>query len=312
MKTGLSAVLHFLVDGLCLCGLYLMTAQAGADDLVGVFIAYNVLAFLTQPFSGLLADSLCHPHWQLLSAVVILLLAALSVTVASPVIGTPWLYLAALLFGTGNSLFHTWGGKQTAVATGNDIRALGVFVSTGAFGLAVSTVCCSWTLFTVLMMGIAMLSLAYLIIDQDNVQPRHAPSSPTFGGTFVSVCLLALMLAVMLRSFVGESFTGGIAKEHAGTVLLIGFIAMAGKMAGGWIARRLGVVSSLTVLVVLVVGCLLLRACGLPVLLGGLFLVNCTMPITLYLANVVLPRREGLAFGLLAAALMPGYLLAML
>lgn len=43
------------------------------------------------------------------------------------------------------------------------------------------------------------------------------------------------------------------------------------------------------------------------VLLVGLFAVNTTMPVTLYLANAVLPRREGLAFGLLAAALIPGY-----
>lgn len=38
--------------------------------------------------------------------------------------------------------------------------------------------------------------------------------------------------------------------------------------------------------------------------------MNTTMPVTLYLANDVLPGREGLAFGLLAAALIPGYLLA--
>jgi hypothetical protein len=38
--------------------------------------------------------------------------------------------------------------------------------------------------------------------------------------------------------------------------------------------------------------------------------MNCTMPVTLFLANDVLPGREGLAFGLLAAALIPGYLLA--
>jgi hypothetical protein len=36
------------------------------------------------------------------------------------------------------------------------------------------------------------------------------------------------------------------------------------------------------------------------------------MAITLYWANSVMPGREGLAFGLLAAALMPGYLLAQL
>jgi len=40
-----------------------------------------------------------------------------------------------------------------------------------------------------------------------------------------------------------------------------------------------------------------------------LFAANCTMPVTLYLTNVVLPKQEGLAFGLLAAALIPGYLL---
>jgi len=44
----------------------------------------------------------------------------------------------------------------------------------------------------------------------------------------------------------------------------------------------------------------------------GLFLVNCTMPITLYWANVMLKGREGLAFGLLAASLIPGYLIVTL
>ena len=46
------------------------------------------------------------------------------------------------------------------------------------------------------------------------------------------------------------------------------------------------------------------------VLLLGVFLMNCTMPVTLYLANEVLKQREGLAFGLLAAALIPGWWLA--
>ena len=45
-------------------------------------------------------------------------------------------------------------------------------------------------------------------------------------------------------------------------------------------------------------------------ILLGVFLMNCTMPVTLYLANEVLKQREGLAFGLLAAALIPGWWLA--
>ena len=85
---------------------------------------------------------------------------------------------------------------------------------------------------------------------------------------------------------------------------------MLGKMAGGWLARQLGIVRMLVLVVFLVAVCLVFRSLGIVVLLVGLFAVNTTMPVTLYLANVVLPKQEGLAFGLLAAALIPGYLLA--
>jgi hypothetical protein len=79
--------------------------------------------------------------------------------------------------------------------------------------------------------------------------------------------------------------------------------------AGGWFSRRLGILRALIVMLVIVLVCMLTGSKSLMVLLLGLFMINCTMPITLYLANYVLPEREGLAFGILAAALMPGYLL---
>ena len=85
---------------------------------------------------------------------------------------------------------------------------------------------------------------------------------------------------------------------------------MLGKMAGGWLARWMGLVVALGVMVAVVVACVVLKTASPVVPFIGLFAVNCTMPITLYLANLVLPGREGLAFGLLAAALMPGYLLS--
>ncbi|MDE7162075.1 MAG: hypothetical protein K2N65_04870, partial [Anaeroplasmataceae bacterium] len=44
----------------------------------------------------------------------------------------------------------------------------------------------------------------------------------------------------------------------------------------------------------------------------GICFFNFSMPITLYYANCLLKKKEGLAFGLLAAVLMPGYLLGML
>ena len=94
-------------------------------------------------------------------------------------------------------------------------------------------------------------------------------------------------------------------------ILWIAVSAMLGKIAGGWIARWMGVLWSLMVILAGVALCFFFIGDSYePVLMAGVFLINCTMPITLYLTNLLLPNREGLAFGLLAAALLPGYLLA--
>ena len=88
---------------------------------------------------------------------------------------------------------------------------------------------------------------------------------------------------------------------------------MVGKAGGGWVAHRWGVGTSLVACVGVAAACLLWAIAGtnrLPAVLIGVLVINFTMPMTLYLANRVLPGCEGLAFGLLAAVLVPGYLLA--
>ena len=112
----------------------------------------------------------------------------------------------------------------------------------------------------------------------------------------------------MFRSYIGTEFAFGTEKSDF-VLLAIGSTSMLGKMAGGWISRWFGILRALIVMLVIVLVCMLTGSKSLMVLLLGLFMINCTMPITLYLANYVLPGREGLAFGILAAALMPGYLL---
>ena len=131
---GVSAAMHFLVDGLCVCCLYLMLDTPGIQGMAKVFLTYNILAFMTQPLTGWMADRTKHRHWLLLAAVVLLAAAVMmaSVVAAAPGVRSG-VWLVALLLGTGNSLFHVWGGKQTVLTMGNDMRAMGVFVSTGAF-----------------------------------------------------------------------------------------------------------------------------------------------------------------------------------
>ena len=311
--TFLCSVLHLLIDGLCVCCLYLIASSFSVSHLVGIFLTYNILAFLTQPMTGLLADRMERKHWMLFASVLLLTMAVLatSIVISFRVSSAFGVMLVAILLGMGNSLFHVWGGKQVAVRTGNDMRALGTFVSTGAFGLALGFVFFSWPLLYAALLSICLLSTAYVRLDlkMDTEVAINKAIERRFISIFVWLSLIVLMLVVMQRSLVGETFTGEIPKSSA-LVLLIGALSMLGKMVGGWFARQLGIVRMLVLVMFLIAVCLVFRSQGMVVLLVGLFAVNTTMPVTLYLANVVLPKREGLAFGLLAAALIPGYLLA--
>lgn len=308
---GISALLHLLVDGLCVCSLYLIASSFPVSRLVGIFLTYNVLAFLTQPLTGLLADRMERKHWLLLASVLLLTMAVLATSVVMA-LGTSALgmTLVAVMLGMGNSLFHVWGGKQVAVKTNNDMRALGVFVSTGAFGLALGFVFFSWPLLYVFLLLICLLAVAVVQESEDRRLASEGGTKPLgWSNLLVSLAVIGLMVAVMLRSFVGEAFSSGITKSSM-IVLLIGALSMLGKMAGGWVAKKMGIVRMLVMVVLVVLGCYLCRGCGVTMLLVGLFAVNCTMPVTLYLVNLVLPGKEGLAFGLLAAALIPGYIIA--
>lgn len=320
---GISAVLHFLVDGLCVCCLYVMSWPFTLRNLVGIFVTYNLLAFLTQPLTGHLADRLRQRHWMQVASVVLLSLAvaASGVVMMVPSLHTSWtaMFVVASLLGMGNSLFHVWGGKQTVITTDNDIRALGVFVATGAFGLAVGVLFYSWWLLPLFLLLICLLTVAYFVLDGRPVSRPTLHSIPDLRAhtrslspstlLLVSLAMLALMGFVAFRSYVGQVFPAGMDKTGE-IVLAVGGVSMLGKMAGGWLAKWVGIVWALVLAVVITAACLLLKGQGTPVLFLGLFAINCTMPVTLYLANIVLPGREGLAFGLLAAALMPGYLMS--
>lgn len=304
--TGMSAMLHFLVDGLCICCLYLVTAHL--TDIVTAYVIYNVLAFLTQPLTGWWADRMQQKHWMLLLAVVLL---TVSVAMAGLVNeGLPLTIAVAILLGAGNSLFHVWGGKQTAIKTDNDIRALGVFVSTGAFGLAVGAVFASWMLLYALLLSICVLAVTVLRVSPQEGSACTSPRLSVSGGEKgVWGFLLLIMLIVAGRSFTGEAFTTHLTKGTT-LILVLGATTMLGKMAGGWLVKGIGMWKAVSLMVVGAIVCLIGKDWHIAFVLTGLFLVNCTMPVTLYWANVLLRGKEGLAFGLLAAALIPGYLFA--
>ena len=315
---GICSILHFLVDGLCVCSLYLLSSHFDIPYLLSIFITYNILAFLTQPLTGVLVDYSRKMHWILLASVASLTIAVLLVSLvfSTSLLRNAWgMFAVASFLGIGNSLFHVWGGKQTVLKTSNDIRALGTFVSTGAFGLSIGMVFFSWTLLYIILLAICLLALTYLKLDiSPDTQTVNATTSDkklSFTRAFIFFGVLSLMLIVMLRSLIGGLFSTGTVKNPT-IILALGAVAMLGKMAGGWLCKYMGLVAASILMVASVIVCLLLRGNSDVVLFVGLFMINCTMPVTLYLANVLLRGKEGYAFGLLAASLIPGYLLSTL
>ncbi len=323
----MATALHFLVDGLCACCLYLMVQRGDMWQMVEVFLAYNVVAFMTQPLTGWWADSLRRRHWLLLLSAG-WLLAALVVEMLTRGATVGCQFAVALLLGVGNSLFHVWGGKQVAVETRNDMRALGVFVSSGAVGLTVGVLASSWWLGGGMMLAIGLLVLSYIYTCAREGLPG---SEPVQDGTTAAVCaqsgrqtgagqlmtwlmVAAVMLFVLLRSLLGTCL-GAALEKTGGMMMVLALTAMVGKMGGGWLARRWGITLAGTV-VLLVSGCsfyvasIATSAVPQVYVLVGVLAINCTMPMTLHLANRLLPGREGLAFGLLAAVLLPGTWLA--
>ena len=311
------SAMHFLVDGICVCCLYLAAERYAAHSLLWAFMTYNVMAFLTQPITGYIADCTRNRYKLLYSSVVLLCTGAAVVSVAvatgdeagrhDDMLSTAYKgfpLLAALTLGAGNSLFHVWGGKATAIESDNDIRHLGTFVATGAMGLAVGASLASWALLVAFIVALAALALT--TGNGEHLKPNvtRKLEKPHW---WIAAAMCLIIAVVMLRSLLGQTLAGGELKQLA---LVAGLTAMLGKMAGGWMCHYMGLIPAAVVMVVAVAVCTAWHGGSTVVILCGLFAVNCTMPVTLYLANVLMPGREGLAFGLLAAALMPGYLIA--
>lgn len=147
--TALLTALHLLVDGMCACSVFMLQGALTGVGVAVLFVTYNVLAFMTQPFVGMWMDRR-RPDVMCLWAAVLLLLSGALLTTLFPLFATEvagvaqvaeaaklaLLAVVAVLLGMGNSLFHVFGGKFVTESTANDPRHLGFFVSSGALGLA--------------------------------------------------------------------------------------------------------------------------------------------------------------------------------
>lgn len=315
-STSLLTVLHALVDGLCACCVFMTVPTMDYLAAMGLFVAYNALAFLTQPLVGLWMDRhLCRPV-HLITGIGLLSAGAVFALLHhyTPYSVLPFVMVA--LIGMGNSVFHVYGGRVVALGTANDKRHLGIFVSSGALGLLFGSQSATLTGWLTIVLSLLVITFIYI-----KYEPRIAVAiedgrirgvPPMKGIGTASRWLFAfILLVVFIRSFVGkiEPFSTDVVPYYAmiGTVL-----AFVGKASGGFLAQKLGVWRTLTTALLLAASAFLLGYYHTAFLLLMVLCINLTMPLTLHLANSLYPRRGGFAFGMLAAILAPGVGLAML
>ena len=320
------SILHLLVDGICACGIMMMSRHILSDiEAYGIIVLYDVLAFGTQPLTGRWVDANGASPGGLKLAMALLTGGSL-ISTLSDLLTILIAAAGATLLGMGNSIFHVYGGKYVAVVSHNDIRAMGVFVSTGTVGLAIGLGFSSPTLLAMLVLAFLALSFLHLRNAYRQNATTHLGPSPINTGLKLTstqvpysipiLYLSCLMLVVTGRAFIGESIpslrTSPSSISAPWVMVMVSVIVMAGKAAGGFLSKWWGVRNVFCVSLLLSAAVFLMYPWHDAFVVITIFLINLSMPCTLYLATKAVPGREGWTFGLLAMALLPGYLLGYL
>lgn len=287
----LNSFAHFLVDALCVTTLF-SSGEAGDRLLFGILL-YNTLAFSTQCIVGLLID-----RFRVCKAPEILSLVCVILGFALPL---PFFFRVALV-GLGNSVFHVAAGTVTLHQSSGKARQLGVFVAPGAFGVTLGSL---FPRFGWILAGLMLLCAAAILLTQREDALRLPPPSLSKQSGFPVVPVVLLTCAVAVRAL------GGVAvafpwKQTALHAFLMTFFVFAGKSAGGFVCDRLGAKRAAWISIPLAAVCVAFFSRSMPLSLLGQFLLNLSMPVTLWLLYLLMPDAPAFAFGLAASALWPG------
>ena len=300
----LNAISHLLVDAVCLATLF-GAARTGLD-IASAVLVYNTLAFSTQILTGWLVDRPgLAKNYQPLSML----------TVAAGFLLPLPLMARVVFIGLGNSFFHVCGGCVTLKESGGKASPLGVFVAPGALGVfagkaypQLGTALSVALLLLACLVFFAYRSEAYGEWDRLRSDPLSG-GLPSYGGSafpLLAVSLLSLAVAVRAIGGCAVSFPWNTGVQTAGA---LAFFVFAGKTAGGFVCEAIGAQKTSALSIVPAALLTAFLAAGMPASLAGQFLLNLSMPVTLWLLYKLMPQEPGFAFGLAASALWPGTLL---
>ena len=308
MILTLNAIAHLLVDGVCLAALFYYGPGAGDTRFVAAVMLYNTLAFTTQCLVGLWTD---HGQLSRKAEPFAMLAVALGWFLPLP------LTLRVAVIGLGNSCFHVCGGTVTLEQSRGKASPLGVFVAPGALGVVFGKLYPQLgPVFSVCL--IVLAALIFVTYRKDSPQKILPPADdlrvplPDYRGSAFPLLATALLtIAVAVRA-IGGSCAEFPWNTGAVTAIAMTFCVFAGKTAGGFVCDRFGAAKSAVISIVPAALLTAFLSASMPASLLGQFLLNLSMPVTLWLLYKLMPDEPGFAFGLAASALWPGTLAGMM
>jgi MFS transporter, FSR family, fosmidomycin resistance protein len=295
-------VIHGTVDLGSVSAVLRAAAVTDSDLLTpfAVVLGYDLIAFGFQFPLGLVVDRFKAARWALALGMVLTAASLLLVGVSAPA--------TMVVAGLGNALFHLGAGALVLSCSQGRAGPSGVFVAPGALGLGLGmwmgrrSTAPLWPLIVLLLAGLLVATL--IRPDRATPSPR-APRAASLTPVVVGGILLALLVSVTVRSFVGF----GGCYQCPKTLLIVFGIPIAGfcgKLLGGLISDRIGWLET-SVGALLISAPLIALSHGSPyVALPGLLIFQATMPVTLTAVYLLFPKWPATSFGLPCFALVAG------
>ena len=291
-------VAHAAIDFSCFFVLFArFTPHVQPSQQIALgFLLYNLLAFGLQPLFGFVCD-----YFRGFPAAP----AGCLVTLIGVCLPQEGAWVALVLCALGNAWFHVGAGADTLLSSYGHMWHSGLFVSSGALGVAAGTLAGRGGL----SVAVPILLLAAVLLAEWWLPTQYGISLTRFwsfsGKVGLPAAFALLLCAVAIRGFAG-AIVPMPWNTTAGHLLLAAGAAALGKLLGGILADVFGARHT-AVLSLLLSAPLLCFFHDQPALCAiGLVLFNIPMPVTLCVVADLLPFNPGLAFGLTTLGLLVG------
>ena len=277
----------------CISG-YLIGQLSQQTDLYQtglLIILYNALAFAMQLPLGIWIDTRRHPKTWCLAG---LGSVAFSLTIAgfSPV-------LAVVCGGLGSAVFHVTGGRASLMATPFKAGNPGIFAAPGVVGLIIG----GWLavqhpvsiVFFIVLAGLLILLIALQKFPETTTAP--ADKNPAHTLETHDFLMIALLIAIAMRSVVWNIFQQVYIRDYE-FLFYMAASAMGGKLAGGFLADRLGWRNYVFFALLLATPLLTWGENNKWLVLPGIALLQSVTPVAMAAMYRLLPRYPATGTGL--------------